>query len=67
MCEYKSEVLEASSSTFKGGIKDSAVDKLNELINRRASEGWELAFQSMALDTSLAKYNILLTFKKPNK
>ena len=67
MFEYKSEVFKVSTSIASAGIKKvktEKIDKLDKLINERAAEGWELAFQSMALDASLAQYSILLTFKK---
>ena len=68
MFEYKSEVFKTSTSLASAGVKKLKVDKIDELdqlINQRTSEGWELAFQSMALDASLAQYSILLTFRKP--
>jgi len=36
-------------------------------MNERAAEGWELVFQSMALDSTLAQYGILLTFRRPKE
>jgi len=68
MYEYKSEVFKTPSNIATAGVKkpkSEKIDELDQLINERASEGWELAFQSMALDSSLAQYSILLTFRKP--
>ena len=68
MFEYKSEVFKTPSNLASAGVKKpkaEKIDELDQLINERASEGWELAFQSIALDSSLAQYSILLTFRKP--
>ena len=64
MLEYKNEVFELASKTFSSKVKDSEMNKLDELINTRVSEGWELAFQSIALNNSLSNHYVLLTFKK---
>jgi len=68
MFEYKSEVFKMSSRTSSAGVKNAKkadeLDKLNQLINSYAAEGWELANQSMALDDTLMRYSVLLTFRK---
>ena len=67
MFEYKNEVFKTSTNLSSAGVKkpkSGKIDELDQLINERAAEGWELAFQSMALDASLAQYSILLTFRK---
>jgi len=66
--KYKSEVFKASAKfgeVKKGTTRGKDLDKLDELINQQAAEGWELAFQSIALDATLAQHKILLTFRKP--
>jgi len=68
MYEYKSEVFKASikfGEVKKGSARGKDLDKLDEIINQQAAEGWELAFQSIALDSTLAQHKILLTFRKP--
>lgn len=61
---YKSEIL---TTTFKW-IKDSAnqkdVDHLDELINKRASEGFELVCYSYMPNVASARSAILITFRK---
>ena len=67
MYEYKSEVVRTTTKLTGRKLKDSEVcplDNLDALINEKASEGWELAFHSMAFDATLGNYNILLTFKR---
>ncbi|WP_314068226.1 DUF4177 domain-containing protein [uncultured Vagococcus sp.] len=65
MFEYKSEVLETS---FKWG-KDSASEKdlvqLDQLINTRAKEGWELATHGYMPNVTATRSAFLITFKKP--
>ena len=62
---YKSEVIETET---KWGFKDSAsqndVDKLDELINSKAEEGWELVSHSYMTNQFAPKSAILVTFKK---
>ena len=68
MYEYKSDVFKTPTNLASAGVKKFKTDKIDELdqlINERAAEGWELAFQSIALDATLGQYSILLTFKKP--
>ncbi len=67
MYTYKSEVL---STTFKW-IKDSANEKdvqmLDELINKRASEGWEFICHSFMANVASGRSAILVTFRKEKK
>ena len=62
---YKSEVIDTE---MKWGFKDSAsakdVEKLDELINQKAEEGWELAEYSYMANAFGARSAILITFKK---
>jgi len=66
MLEYRSEVFKMSIRTSSAGAKSpkktDELDKLNSLINSYAADGWELAFQSMAMDDTLMRYSVLLTF-----
>ena len=62
---YKSEVIDTE---VKWGTKDSAspkdVEKLDELINERVKEGWELATYSYMSNAFGVRSAILVTFKK---
>ena len=55
-------------NTISKWVKDSAspkdVEKLDELINKRAEEGWELAEYSYMVNTFGLHSAILVTFKK---
>ena len=65
MYTYKSEVINTET---KWGFNDSAspkdVEKLDELINTRANEGWELANYSYMPNVFGTRSAILVTFKK---
>ena len=62
---YKSEVIDTE---MKWGFKDSAspkdVEKLDELINQKAEEGWELVEYSYMSNAIGSRSAILITFKK---
>jgi len=68
MFEYKTEVFKMSTRVSSAGVKNSKkteeLDSLNQLLNSYASNGWELVSQSMAMDDSLMRYSVLLTFKR---
>ena len=68
MFEYRSEVYKMSTGTSSAGIKKPKkledLNNLNQLINSYAADGWELVGQSMAMDDTLMRYSVLLTFKR---
>lgn len=60
MLKYESVILDASSS-IKGKLGTKDILILDEAINKRAEDGWELVSTSF----SVAGYaQFLLTFKK---
>ena len=65
MYTYKSEVIDTE---LKWGFRDSAspkdVEKLDELINKKAEEGWELVEYSYMSNAFGFRSAILVTFKK---
>ena len=69
MYEYKTELLEKSKvgalSTDKGGLTED-IAALDELLNKRAAEGWELATISyMRLSQAgTGRDGTFVTFKK---
>ena len=65
MARYESEILTVSFKWIKSTIKEEEVRMLDELINRRAKEGWELVTHSfMGGGAGNIARGILLTFKK---
>jgi len=69
MTEYRSEILKVSFKLIGSSIKAGEVNQLDELINKRAKEGWELAAYTfmggggVAIGADVGR-GILVTFKK---
>ena len=67
MYTYKSEVIDTET---KWGFNDSAspkdVEKLDELINSKTKEGWELVNYSYMANSFGFHSAILVTFRKKN-
>ncbi len=64
MYKYKSEILRVSVKWFSDKANEKDIAELDELINKRAAEGWELAnYDYMATSTQWAGA-FVVTFKK---
>ena len=63
MFEYKSEVVTVTKTTgiVSKNLNDKDASILDELINKRAEEGWELVTHSIST-VGLAQF--VVTFKK---
>ena len=63
MFEYKSEVVTVTKTTgiVSKNLNEKDVSILDELINKRAAEGWELVTHSIST-VGLAQF--VVTFKK---
>ena len=65
MYEYKTELLD---SRLKWGFNDSAdekdIEKLDELLNQIAEEGWELVTYSYMTNAFGVKSAFAITFKR---
>ena len=64
MCEYKSEVLEAGIRWTKGRATETDASKLDELINARFSEGWELVTYCYTTEALNFSASVLITFRR---
>ena len=64
MYEYKTEVLTTGIKWFSDKANDADVTALDELINKRALEGWELVTYSFMSTSLQARGATLITFKK---
>ena len=64
MAEYKTEILKVSYRLLKASIKEPEVKELDELINQRASEGWELVTYTFMGNNDSFSRGVLMTFKK---
>lgn len=64
MWTYKSEVLETSVKWFKDSASSEDLERLEDLINHRAKEGWELVTHSYMANVLATRSAILITFRK---
>ena len=66
MVEYKTELL-GLPSALKGNLSDKDISLLNELINERAAEGWELVTYVLSMpgaSRTLGVSQFVVTFRK---
>ena len=64
MLEYKTEVLKTGIKWLSDKANEADVTELNNLINKRSSEGWELVTYSYMATTFQARGATLVTFRR---
>ena len=64
MTVYKTEILKVSFKWLKASIKEEEIIQLDNLINLRAKEGWELVTYAFMGDEGSLGRGVLMTFKK---
>jgi len=64
MAVYKSEILKVSFKYMTASIKEEEILELDNLINKRASGGWELVTYAFMGNEGSFGRGILVTFKK---
>ena len=64
MYTYKTEILKVSTKWFSDKANESDIEELDELINRRAQEGWELATYDYMATSSQIRGAFIVTFRK---
>lgn len=64
MCTYKSEILWVSSKWFSDKANEADLAELDELINRRAEEGWELVTYDYMATSIQVRGAFVITFRK---
>ena len=64
MYKYKSEILRVSVKWFSDKANEKDIAELDELINQRAAEGWELATYDYMATSTQWKGAFVVTFKK---
>ena len=64
MYQYKTELLTVSTKVLSNKANENDCDELDELLNARAKEGWELVtYDYMATSTQI-KGAFVITFRK---
>jgi hypothetical protein len=61
MYEYESEQVKLHFNLIKAGVNSKAISEYDEVLNRRAREGWELVTSSFVADVAGA---LLITFRR---
>lgn len=64
MYTYKTEILSTGIKWISDKANEDDVLALDELINKRASEGWELVTYSYMATSAQMRGATLITFKK---
>jgi len=67
MFEYKTEKLETDTKWISGKANKTDMLALDELLNERASQGWELVTYSYMVTALETKGATLITFRKPKR
>lgn len=67
MSIYKSEVLYTTFKWFRDSANEKDLKILNELINKRASEGWIFVSHSYMVNAFSSRSAFLLTSKNENQ
>lgn len=61
---YKSEILYVSKKIWSDKANEKDIAMLDDLLNRRASEGWELVTYDYMATSSQIRGAFVITYKK---
>ena len=64
MYEYKSEILSKGIRWVKGKATEADASGLDELLNERAADGWELVSYVYTTEVLNVSASMLITFRK---
>ena len=64
MYEYRSETLKKGIRWVKGAATEADASNLDELLNERAAEGWELVAYAYTGELANVSVTMLITFRK---
>lgn len=64
MYTYKSEILWGSTKWFSDKANESDLAELDDLLNKRAEEGWELVTYDYMATSLQVKGAFVITFRK---
>lgn len=65
MYQYKTEILKVGSKWWSDKASPEDASALDELLNQRSAEGWELAEYDYMATSSQIRGAFIVTFKKP--
>ena len=61
---YKTELLKGSTKWFSDKANESDIAMLDQLLNKRAKEGWELVTYNYMATSTQIKGGFIITFRK---
>ncbi len=61
---YKTEILKGSTKWFSDKANESDIAMLDQLLNKRAKEGWELVTYNYMATSTQIKGGFIITFRK---
>lgn len=64
MYTYKTEILMVGAKLFSDKANEEDIEKLDKLINERASDGWELVTYDYMATSSQIRGAFVVTFRK---
>ena len=64
MYQYQTEVLTVGVKVFTNKATDKDIAMLDELLNKRAKEGWELVTYDYMATSTQVQGAFVITFKK---
>ena len=62
---YKSEILKVGTKLFSDKADENDIRMLDQLINERAANGWELVTYDYMATSVQVKGAFVITFRKP--
>ena len=64
MYTYKTEILKVSTKWFSDKANEGDIAELDELLNTRAEEGWELVTYDYMATSAQIRGAFVITFRK---
>ncbi len=64
MYTYKTEILKVSTKWFSDKANENDIAELDELLNERAAEGWELVTYDYMATSVQIKGAFVITFRR---
>lgn len=64
MYVYKTEILMVGAKLFSDKANEEDIEKLDKLINERASDGWELVTYDYMATSAQIRGAFVVTFRK---